>query len=410
MPQSPSFNKTATGLAKETTFGVPVTPAIWVSAQDITMTPTNNFLMRTGARNQTGMEQGLAGPFGGAGTFTIESDPDVIGAPLAWAMGNESVTVNPTVGNPASNAQVNTTLSAAVAAGSTTIPVAAGTNIAAGVMLVIDANGIATEIGTVASISGTTVTLTSALTYSHPSGAVVLAQTAYDHTLLLGIPRPTFSAQFNTQTDCVTYSGNKVSDWSVTLDPRALVALRFSTVYAQEGVTTPGTPAFSPLKPYKVLDPLNVLNVNGAPSPAGILTMAVTVNTGLQPAEHTLGQGRFINSIPEGQSRVTGTMTVQFTNPIFQQMFWGNLGATGPQSEVIACALAFTMLSPSYVNGAVRYGMQLILPNVKFTTATKPGRTGGVITQNISFQAAQSAPNANDDVKIIATSGNPLAA
>ena len=54
--------------------------------------------------------------------------------------------------------------------------------------------------------------------------------------------------------------------------------------------------------------------------------------------------------------------------------------------------------------------MQIVLPNVKFTTATKPGRAGGVITQNISFQAHQSAPNANDDAKLIITNASALAA
>jgi len=410
VPQSPSFNKSATGLFKETTFGVPGTPSIWVSAQDITMTPTNNFMNRSGARNQTGMERGLAGPYGGSGTFTIESDPDVIGAPLAWAMGTESVTLNATAGNPAAGASVNTGLSAAVTFGSTTIPVTSATNIVAGMGLVIDALGRAPEVGIVASVSGTTVTLTAALVYSHPTGAIVQALTAYDHTLLLGIPRPTFSVQFQNQTNCITHSGNKVADWAITLDPRALVALRFTTTYASDGIIAPGTPAYSPLAPYKVLDPGNTLLVNGAPAPAGILTLALTVATGLQPSEYTLGQGRFITSIPEGQTRVTGTMTLQFTSSVMRQLFWGNIGATGPQGEVIPCSLVFNMLSPSYINGVVRYGMKITLPSVQFTTDTVPGRAGGVLTENVSFMCSQSTPGANDDCQIVVSNASSLAA
>ncbi len=374
------------------------------------MTPTNNFLNRTGARNQTGTERGLAGPYGVAGTFTIESDPDVIGTPLAWAMGTESVTLNATSGNPAAGAAVNTALSAAVAFGSTTIAVTSATNVVAGMGLVIDALGRAPEVATVASVSGTTVTLTAALVYSHPSAAAVQALTAYDHTLLLGIPRPTFSVQFQNQTSCQTYTGNKVSDWSVTMDPRALVAIRFSTAGASDGVSAPGTPAYSPLSPYKVLDPGNMLSVNGAPAPAGVLTLALTVNNGLQPSEHAIGQGRLVTSHPEGQSRVTGTMTLQHTSLKFKELFWGNVGATGPQSEVIPCSLVLNMLSPSYINGVVRYGMRIILPSVQFSTDTTPGRAGGVLTENVSFMASQSTPGANDDVSLVVSNASSLAA
>jgi len=408
--QSPSFTYTATGLGKETTFGVPVAPTAWVSAQDITMTATNAWLDRNAARNQIGMEDADTGTLGGAGAFTIESDPDVIGIPLAWAMGTEVVTTNPTVGNPAVAAQVNTTLTAAVAAGATVIPVAATTNIAAGGQILVDGYGPAPEPVTVASIATNNVTLTAPLAYAHPSGALVTAATAYDHALTLGIPRPTFTVQFNRKTDCVSFVGNKVSDWSMTLQPRALVALAFRTVYASEGISVAGTPAFSRLKPFTVIDPLTSVLVNGVATPANILTLTVSVNNGLQATEYYLGGGRIITNIPEGQTRVTGSMTIQFANDQYQQLFWGNVGATGPQSNVLPFSLSFVVYSPAYVNGVVRYGMKITMPRVRLSTAPTAGRAGGVLQQTVNFTSAQSAPNANDDIALVVTSASAVAA
>ncbi len=409
MAQSPSFNLSATGVGKETTFGVPVAPTIYVSARDLTMTGNNQFLERSAARNQIGMEEPEAGPFGATGAVTVESDPDIMGTLLAWAMGAESVAPNATSGNPAVNAQVSTTITAAVASGSATIPLAATTNVVAGSQLVLDPLGTAEPV-TVASLAGNVATLTTPTVFPHNSGALVMASTAYDHTLILGSPRPSFTLQNQNQTDCNSYFGQKFSDFSIALDPKQLVSVAFRTVYASEGVTTPGTRAFSQLKPWRVLDAGNQLTVNGQPSPAGILSMNLSVALGLQPAEYTLGSGRFITSIPEGQSRVTGSMTVQHNSPYFRTLFWGYAGATGPGSDVASASFAFTVLSPSYVNGAVKYGLKLIMPKVKIISAVTTGQSGGVMRENISFMAAQSAPGANDDLTAIVTSAAPLAA
>lgn len=71
----------------------------------------------------------------------------------------------------------NATLSGAVSAGATSVVVAAATNIAAGDILFLgDSSSSNWELVRVRSVSGTTITLEEACTYSHASGAAVYDQ------------------------------------------------------------------------------------------------------------------------------------------------------------------------------------------------------------------------------------------
>ena len=80
-------------------------------------------------------------------------------------------------------ALVNTTLSSAVSASATTVPVASATNIAAGDILFLgDSSSSNWELVRVKSVSGTTITLEEACTNSHTSGAAV-----YDQSEIYGL-------------------------------------------------------------------------------------------------------------------------------------------------------------------------------------------------------------------------------
>ncbi|MBD5603537.1 MAG: hypothetical protein IAI48_00350 [Candidatus Eremiobacteraeota bacterium] len=406
MPQSPAYNLTACGAGKETTFAVPVAPTIWLSNQDMTMTDSNDLLERGSARNQVGQEQAETGAFGGSGSFTAETDPDVMAKLLAWGWGSEAIALNTTSGNPATT--TTTTLAAPALAGATTISVTSATGITASSVFTI--NDYQQEVVTVASISGTTITLSAPLAYPHASGAVFANVSAYDHTFTWGIPRPTFTLQFNRLTDVIAFAGNKIGSMDITLNPRQLVAVRFGTTYATSAVATPGTAAFSIIRPFRVIDPNNVATANGAVSQAAILAASISINTGLQPSEFTLGNGRFIQNIPEAQTRVTGQLTLQFSNNQYQKLFWGNATATGPQSSVTGCSLSIGVKSPTYVNGVVQYGMTIQIPNATITSAPTAGRSGSQLQQTVSFTAYQSVPGANDDAKCVITTASSAAA
>jgi hypothetical protein len=408
--QSPSFNATATGVGKETTFGSPVTPTVWISAQDITPTGTNAPLERTSARQQIGREEAETGTFGGAQTFTMDSDPDVIGSVLAWAMGNEVVTTDPATGNPAPGAGSGTTTTAALPPGSTVIPVVSAANLTAGKLFAIDNASGNPEVLTVGSVLGLNITVTTPTVYAHALGAKIQYATAYDHQLTFAIPRPTFTTQFNRVTDCIATAGNKVGSFDISFQPRQLVGVRFNTIYASEAAATPGTANFSLLRPYRVIDPLNTVSVNGASSLAAILSATISVNSALQGTEFVIGNGRFIQNIPEGQAIVSGSFVVQFSNNQYQKLFWGAAGATGPLSTVASCSLQFQIFSPSWINGVNRYGITILLANATLTSVPTAGRSGSPIQQTVNFQAYQSAPGADDDINITVVNNSSVAA
>lgn len=395
---SPAFNLTTTGIGIESTYSVAATPTIFLSAQDAGFAGTNDWIERQSARGNVGREEASTGTFTGAGSMTIECEPDTFGAVLALASGTEQVTAN--VANPTAQTVTTTTTGPTTAGAYTVIPVTANTNIAVGDWYTIDTSTNAEPVQ-VASKNGLLVTVY-ATTKNHASGVSFVnaaVPLAYDHVYTLGSPRKSFTAQRNRITDAVNFTGNKISSIDITAANRALATARIATVYANEAnVGSPTTASYSTLYPFRFNDPGNTVTVQGTAADAGIMGFTMTLNNGLQAAEYVFGGGRFINAIPEGQARVNGSMTLQFTSQTAQQRFWGTSGSTGPQSVVQPVNVAFYWQGVNYVNRAVRYGLTITLPKVKFTTTPVAGRQGGLLTQTVNYEAYSTGLQTNDDV------------
>lgn len=401
--QSPAFNLSTTGAGVETTFAAAVAPTFWLSCTDVTFTGTNNWIERTSARGDVGREEAATGEFSGAGTLTFDGEPDTLGPMLAIGIGTEQVVAN--AGNPTATT-VNTTTTAPVAPGSyVPVPLTAVTGVSVGDWYTIDTAG-NLETQQVASISGNTATFYT-ITKTHASGVAVVnaaVPLAYDHTYTLGSPRRTLTFQRNRRTDAVNYVGNKIATMDFTAANRQILAVRATTTYANEAnVASPATAAYSVLNPFRFNDPGDAVTLAGVAADAGVLGWSLTVNNGLLAPEFTFGGGRFPTGIPEGQARVSGNMSLQFTTPTAQQRFWGAPAATGPQSVVQPVTLAFTWLGSNYINRVVKYGLVITMPKVKFTTVPVAGRGGGLLNQAVTFEAFSTGLQTNDDAKFVLT-------
>lgn len=404
LAQSPAFEATATGIGKEGTFNTLTAPTQWWSCQDVNFTPANEALERGSNRGRLGREYPQTGSFTGAGSLTVETDPDILQGILALTMGAETAVAN--TSNPSASPVTTTTTSATTNLGMQWVPVAAMTNIVPGVSLTIDTAG-NQETVVVNAINAGGLSFQAYLTKTHATGvsvtnaAVVLA---YDHKFTFGSPRPTFTAQWKRGSDNVSFTGNKVRTLGLSATPKAILLAKLATIYAFEAnVASPGTPSYANTNPFRFEDPGNFANVNNAASTSGVLSFNVNVDTGLQGAEPTFGGGRGIQSIPETQSKVNGDVLLQFENQDLQKLFWGNSTATGPQQTVGGVSFQFFFKGRDWINSALTYALTITMPNCFLTAIDIPGRSGGLLQQTARFEAFESLPGNNDDITFLLT-------
>lgn len=406
MPQSPQFELSSLGLAKEPAFAVQTSPTTYVSAQDVDFHGTTEVLARGAARGNVSRELGATGAYTGVGSATIELDPDIAQSILAMSLGAESVSPNATV--QTAGAAVTTTSVAGVGyLGSQDITPVAMTGITAGMLLRLDAGGQKQEDVRVESITATTFHAAPKRTHA-PNFTIVQTplSLAYDHLFTIGSPRPTATFQWNRKQDCVAFIGNKISSLQISGAPKQILLAKIATQYSTEQqITVPGTPSFSTVNPFRFEDAGNTAIVNGQ-SRADILSYNLSLNTGLIGSEQVFGHGRFTGSSPEGLSMVSGDAMMQFENEDMQQYFWGAKASTSPQSTVQPISFSFFWQGQDYINAAVRYGITFTMPACIITSNPTPGRAGGLLQQNVKFEAYQSVPGAMDDLSVILTNAN----
>jgi hypothetical protein len=404
--QSPSYELTALGVAKETGYAVQAAPTAFLSAQDTDFHGTNAFLERGSARGQVSQELAATGAFTGSGSASLELDGDIAQVILGLTMGSETVTPNPN--NPAAPAAVATTIAAGVGyQGQQVVTPASMVNIIVGNLLRVSNGNSDQEDVRVIAVTGTT--FTAAFGRVHAAG-VALVQTplalAYDHRFTIGSPRPTATFTWNRKQDCVAFIGNKISSLQISAAANAILLAKIATQYSTEGVAAAFTPSFSEVTPFRFEDAGNLGYVNGAASTAGILSWDATIDTGLIGAEQVFGHGRFTGEAPEGQTKVSGSASLQFESEQMQQAFWGSVGAIGPQSVIAPLSLSFFWQGSDYINAAVQYGITFAFPAVLITEDPTAGRTGGLLQQAVKFSAYQSVSGAADDMVVTLTNGN----
>lgn len=190
----------ATGVAKESTFGTPVTSSV--------------FLPMTG--NNLEVDPGLFSPKVMMGVRDVNTFPlygqykvaGSINAPLFPTMGATlvagSIGQDATAGNgvTGTGSTSPTTLSGSTSAGATTVTVASATGYTVGSIVQVDVNAsgptTTAEVRKVTNVATNVLTLDTALTYGHASNAPVKIVTApYTHTFTQATTLPSFTVEKN---------------------------------------------------------------------------------------------------------------------------------------------------------------------------------------------------------------------
>ena len=397
------------GMGKESTFGTAVTPTVFHIPSTWGADIENNLIDRPGATGSIGEREKLTGLVMGAGSLMAELDPDTAGSIFLAVLGAEAIGAN--ASNPGAAPTVSTTLSTAITVtGYQPATPAAMTNITVGQRLIVDTAG-NQETVYVDAVSSTQ--FWAKFTKAHASAVTITQATqiaAQDHTFTLASPSLSFTAQVNDVVAAKNAFGCQADSLSMKLQPKTVVEATMGFQYQSE--LTNGSPtaaSFSTLRGLVFETPGNTVTLNGIALDSSIQGIDLQIQRNIQKDYPKMGNGRLRPQLPDMGVKVSGTLNLAYETQTALQMLWGNVGATGPQSKVVAAPLVLTIKGIDYVNTGVAYAIQIKIPMAKFAKAPIVRKVGDYLKQTVSFVASESATGAGDDISVVVTNGSSAA-
>ena len=240
---------------------------------------------------------------------------------------------------------------------------------------------------------------------SHTVKGSSTSTTAYTSTLKLG-QLPSFSAELNRITDAIDYLGCRVNGMTLDFSPGKGLTPTFDIVYATEDVQgSPTSPTFSTKVPFIFNNPLHVVTLFGsAAGAAGDVTVhqfSVALKNNLVTNYYSAGSGtRSVVDFPQQAANVTGKAKLGFETDTAYQKFLG--AATSPGNVVAGVAFDFNLVTTDEIDAtlAIYYGIEIVVGNAIIQTHSAPIKSGGIIYQDISFEAGETGNGNNDDLLI----------
>ncbi len=405
----PTGEQTSLGLVKETTPGVfpGMTGALYHAATSVKFDGKNVPVTRTGARKRWGQTTPATGAYESTGQIDVESSADVIGQPIAFALGAQTTP---------STAIVAETLSAATLISATSFPVGTSfpVNIVAGMTLTIDTST-NMETLTVANPAITassgvfSINTTSGATKAHSSGATVTltGTAAYASKMTLGT-LPYFSAQEFMVTDAVDYLGCMMESMAITMNAKGGLDLKFTAANLNEAIdASPATPAFSTKFPYVFENPSNyqvlggnMVGVRG--SSIAVISLSATLNNNLDKTYFSGSGGRSPYAFIQQQRSAKGTIVLGFEDDSVYKLALGSASATGPVFPVAPTSFVWVCAGQDVIDSATGtpYLLTLKFPNIWPTGDPREIKANGMITQTFAFDSAESGNGNDDDLTI----------
>lgn len=401
---APSTELTTVMIGKESSYGTAATPTVSLISSDTKFDGVNTLVTRDGARQRIGQTEQLTGVFQGKGSLQVELDGDTAGSILYPTMGSEAVAAS--TNNPTAEA-VSTTTTTAVGIGFFPVTPASMTNIVKGQSLTIDTS---TNAETVVVRAVSTTQFWAYFTKTHASGVTVTNAAvvdAYTHTFTLASPRPSLTAQINDIVVAKDCFGAKVQTFSIKVQPRTLIEATVGFLYQGElKQTSPVSPTYSTLRGLVFETPGNAATWQGVALDQSIQGLTIDINTGLIAEYPRFGQGRYQGALPETQTVVKASLDLAFEYEDMLDAFWGNLGATGPQGDVLPGNLTLTLVGVDMINTALPYSLEIIIPMAKPAQAPLTRKMKDYIKQTVSFETSESTNGAGNDISFVLTNAN----
>ena len=410
---APLGNLETLGIGKETNYGVFATPTLWHAHTDFAPKPKNELIPLTGARKHYGQTRPRTAGFTGDASLDVEQDADTIPQLLAYALGAQTA--------PTLFQYVSTTLTGATTIGATTFAVADVTNIFPGQTITFDTAGnieplLVSAVVAVAGNTGPGTLTTAAAAKAHASGVTVTASStvAYGSNFTMG-NLPSFSIELNRVTDAVRYLGCVVDSMAFSIAAKAGLSTKYTLVYQSEFVTTPAataTPTFSTKGPYIFENPYNIASFNGSvigqPGQVTVLSANINLANNLMKGYRSFGGGRIIQSFPQLQRKVTGSVTLGFETNAAYLAFLGS--TTGPALVTVpGITLSFKCVASDFADptAQVYYAITFKLGAVTLSMHEVNNKSNSVLEQTFQFESAESGAGNNDDLSVSVTTTSP---
>jgi len=369
----------ATGFAKETTFGTPVT--------------ATTFVPMTG--NSLELDPGLFGPkvmFGqrdvntfplygqykNAGSLNFPLFPTMGLALLAGSIGADGAVGSGVTGTGSASPN---TLNGATIAGATTVTLTSATGYTNGSFIQVDVNGTGptttAEVRKITNVSTNTLTLDTALVYAHANGAATKVVTApFTHSITQANTLPSFTVEKNLGNfESLQFAGAKVNKFDLQVSNGNSEAACSVDLMAKSAavLATPTAITVTNESPYVFAECTTSFN---SQSITQTTSAEVTVENGLKDT-YTFNASHNLQFLTPVTLKVSGKTDLVFTS--LDDATWGywtqmTAGTTG--------ALSVALTHPASA-GAVTLSM----PKAVIRTSTDAVKMDDVIITTLNFDA-----------------------
>ena len=385
----------AVGVAKETTFGTPVTPTEFAPFTDATLESDPglfyppvvmgvrdvNVFALYGQRKNTGDISAPFYPTNGASLWTAAMGAD--GGALGSTGGYGVV---PGSGVTTSN---STTLSAAVGSvGATSVSITSATGYVQGGYIVIDVNNTTTpttsEIRKISNVSGTTITLDSALNFTHANGAAVkfIAAAAsplnFTHTILSTNTLPSLTVEKNIGGyQSIQFAGSRVGKYNLKLAAGDSPAEFSASIVSQTPTVLTSPSPISVVNESPFVFAEATLGLFGNSNVAQVMSVNLDLENGLKPT-YTFNGSHDLQFLTPLTRKVTGQIEVVFTS--LNDADWGYYTKMQNQTQG---SLTLTMAHPS--SGS---SFTISLPQINIAKYADALKLEDVVMTTLDFEAS----------------------
>lgn len=356
-----------------------------------------------GARGQNDTPYPVTGGRSISGSVSVESTADTIAWWLAMGMAAQT-TPSTTI--------VNATLQAASLVGATTFTLtpASGPLMAfPGMKLQFDTSTNLESL-TVATVSGNTVTTTTAATKAHAQGVAVTctATGAYLSKFTIGNDLPSFTSEINLfnasggSFACDDFLGCMIDSLAFALQKGQIKIT--PTIDAQDMApqASPAAPAYSTKNPFVFEQQFTPASWNatviGTGTEASVIAVQATLNNALQKGVFSLGNGNKQRKPQVGKRSVSGSISLDFASTTVRDAFQN--ARTGGQKTAVQLTLPIAGTDLADATNGVPFALCIVLPKTYLSGWDGGWKGSGALQQSAQFTAHPSGQGTNDSITV----------
>lgn len=371
----------ATGVAKESTFGTAVAATVFVpmTGNGLELDPgLFSPKVMFGQRDVNTFP--LYGQYKNAGSLTFPLFPTQGITLLAGAIGADAAAGNGVTGSSPTNA---TTLNGTVSAGATTIVLTSATGYSNGNFVQVDVNGTGptttAEVRKITNVSTNTLTLDQALTYGHTNGCAISKVVApYVHTITQSTTLPSFTVEKNIGNfESLQFAGAKINKYDLQMTNGNQEATCTVDLMAKSSavLVTPTAIAVTNESPFVFAEATVSLF---SQSVTQATNAQITIENGLKDT-YTLNSSHNLQFLTPVTLKVSGKIDVVFTS--FDDATWGYWTLMQGNNPTEG-ALSLTLTHPSSAGTIV-----LNLPRARIRSYGDAVKLEDVVMTTLNFDA-----------------------